>query len=130
MPHETSARVIIELLRSGQAVQFLARGRSMWPTIPSGSRVEISPCGASELEVGQIAAFERAGQVVVHRVVKTSAQGVVFAGDSRARADGCIPASQVLGRARVVARRPLRARLPTRWHIRALWRAVLRRLRA
>jgi hypothetical protein len=130
MPPISSARVIIELLRSGRSVQFRARGRSMWPAIPSGSRVEIIPCPPAELEVGELAAFERGGEVVVHRVQGRSRAGIQFAGDSRAVGDGCIDTADVLGRARVIERRPLRLRVPSLWHLRWLWRAVPRTLRA
>jgi len=127
LPHTSAARVIIELVRSGQSVQFRARGSSMWPTIPSRSRVEVSPCPVSELQVGQIAAFERAGQIVVDRVQRISPEGVFFAGDSRDAGDGCIAPAHVLGRARVVERRELHFRLPGRWHLRWLWRTLVRR---
>jgi hypothetical protein len=130
MPLISPARVIIELLRSGQPVQFQARGSSMWPAIPSGSRVEVVPCAPAELEVGELAAFERAGEVVVHRVQGRSPAGIQFAGDSRAAADGCINTADVLGRARVIERRPLRVRVPSLWHLRWLWRAVPRTLSA
>ena len=40
-PMDWPARMILELLRSGETVQFRARGRSMWPAIPSGSRIEV-----------------------------------------------------------------------------------------
>ena len=122
------ARMIIELIRSGQSVQFRARGRSMWPAIPSGSRIEVQPCAASELEVGQLAAFERQGQVVVHRVESISAEGVRFAGDSRERGDGVVAREQVLGRARVLERRGLHWRLPRMREVRWLLRALRRRL--
>jgi len=130
MPPISPARVIIELLRSGQPVQFQARGSSMWPAIPSGSRVEVIPCAPAELTVGELAAFERAGEVVVHRVQGNSRAGIHFAGDSKAAADGCIATEDVLGRARVIERRPLRLRIPSLWHLRWLWRAVPRTLRA
>jgi hypothetical protein len=126
MPLISPARVIIELLRSGQSVQFRARGSSMWPSIPSGSRVEVTPCAAAELEIGELAAFERRGEIVVHRVHGKSPEGVFFAGDSRETSDGCIAETDVLGRARVLARRRLRLRIPSFWHLSALWRALLR----
>lgn len=100
----------------------------MWPAIPSRSRVEVTPCPPSELRAGQIAAFERGGQVVVHRVRAVSDEGVFFAGDSRAHDDGCVAFGQVLGHARVIARRRLRLRLPGRWHVVALWRSLWRLL--
>lgn len=123
-----SARIIIELLRSGQSVCFRARGRSMWPSIPSGSRVEVCPCPVSELEVGQVAAYEHDGRVVVHRIERITPEGLHFAGDSLARRDGCIASQQVLGRARVLERRRLHLRLPSRQELRWLGRALLRRL--
>jgi hypothetical protein len=126
MPLISPATVIVELLRSGRSVQFRARGSSMWPSIPSGSRVEVTPCAAAELEIGELAAFERRGEVVVHRVQGKSPEGVFFAGDSRETSDGCVSQTDVLGRARVVTRRRLRPRIPSVWHIRALWRALLR----
>lgn len=122
------ARMIIELLRSGQSVSFRARGSSMWPAIPSGSRIEVQPCGVSELEVGQIAAFERAGRVVVHRVESITPEGVRFAGDGLERGDGIVAPEQVLGRARVLERRAIRWRLPRPSELRWLWRRLQRGL--
>jgi len=120
--------MIIELLRSGQSVSFRARGSSMWPAIPSGSRIEVQPCGVSELEVGQIAAFERAGRVVVHRVESITPEGVRFAGDGLERGDGIVAPEQVLGRARVLERRAIRWRLPRPSELRWLWRRLQRGL--
>jgi hypothetical protein len=122
------ARMIIELLRSGESVRFRARGSSMWPSIPSGSQIEVQPCAVAELEVGQIAAFERAGRVVVHRVESISAEGVRFAGDSLERGDGVIASERVLGRARVLERRGIHWRLPRPNEVRWLWRVLRRRL--
>jgi hypothetical protein len=120
--------MIIELIRSGESVRFRARGSSMWPAIPSGSQIEVQPCAASELEVGQIAAFERQGRVVVHRVESISAEGVRFAGDSLERGDGMIASARVLGRARVLERRGIHWRLPRRSELRWLLRVLRRRL--
>ncbi|HKO93014.1 MAG TPA: S24/S26 family peptidase [Polyangiaceae bacterium] len=121
-------RMIVELIRAGESVSFRARGSSMWPAIPSGSQIEVEPCTAAELEVGQIAAFERRGRVVVHRVESIGPEGVRFAGDSRERGDGLIAFDHVLGRARVLERRSIRWRLPRRSELRWLWRVLLRRL--
>jgi len=127
-PMDYPARLIIELLRSGQSVRFRARGSSMWPAIPSGSRIEVQPCAVSELEVGQLAAFEREGQVVVHRVQSVTPEAVHFLGDSLERGDGCIASERVLGRARVLERRRIHWRLPRRGEVRRLWRVLQRRL--
>lgn len=127
MAEDWSARFIIESLRSGQSVVFRARGRSMWPTISSRSRIEVTPCAGSALTTGEIAAFERAGRVLVHRVLGVDGAGVVFGGDSRDATDGHIAHEQVLGRARVVEPRRLRWRLPALRHVVWLCRALSRR---
>jgi hypothetical protein len=125
---DRTTRVIIELLRSGQTVRFRARGSSMWPSITSRSEIEVRPHEAAELRVGQIAAFERRGRVVVHRVRAVAAEHVEFAGDALARADGPIERARVLGQAYVLRRRPLRLQLPRWKHARLVWRALRRRL--
>jgi hypothetical protein len=122
-----ATRIILELLRSGETVRFNARGHSMWPTIPSHSRVEVRPSEAADLRVGQIAAFERQGCVVVHRVRAVSAERIEFAGDALKQGDGSVARDAVLGRAHVLRRRPLSFRLPRPRHVRILMRALSRR---
>jgi hypothetical protein len=130
-PHHTSpdwaTRIILELLRSGETVRFHARGNSMWPTIPSHSRIEVRPSEAAELRVGQIAAFERQGRVVVHRVRAVSAERIEFAGDALKHGDGSVTRDAVLGRAHLLRRRPLSLQLPKFRHLRIVMRALSRR---
>ena len=122
-----ATRIILELLRSGEVVRFQARGHSMWPSIPSHSRLEVRPAEAKELRVGQIAAFERQGRVVVHRVRAVSEDCIELAGDALVYGDGSVPRERVLGRAHVLKRRPLELRLPKARHLRILLRALSRR---
>jgi hypothetical protein len=123
-----ATRIILELLRSGETVRFQVRGHSMWPTIPSHSRIEVRPSEAAEIRVGQIAAFERQGRVIVHRVRAVSAECIELAGDALKKGDGSVAREHVLGRAHVLRRRPLSLRLPKLRHLRILVRAVSRRL--
>src|SRR4051812_34030442 len=123
---ELPARLIIELLRSGQSARFIARGGSMWPSVPARSQIELEPCPAAQLRVGQLAAFEHRGQVIVHRVTRITPEGVHFQGDNLDQPDGIVAASQVLGRARVVARRRWRARWPEPGELTRAARALLR----
>jgi hypothetical protein len=118
--------MIIELLRSGQPARFIARGGSMWPSVPARSQIEVEPCAPAALRVGQLGAFERQGQVVVHRVLRITAEGIQFRGDNLDHPDGIISPSQVLGRARVVARRRWRVRWPERGELSRALRALLR----
>jgi hypothetical protein len=110
-------------------VRFVARGGSMWPGIPSGSRLELVPCPAAQLQVGDVAAFERNGRVVVHRITDVSHEGVRFQGDNRDQTDGAVAPSTVLARARVLERRPLRLRRPRQGELIGACRSALRRLR-
>jgi hypothetical protein len=126
-PPDWATRIILELLRSGETVRFHARGSSMWPTIPSHSRIEVRPSEAAELRVGQIAAFERQGRVVVHRVRAVSAERIEFAGDALKRGDGSVAREAVLGRAHLLRRRPLSLQLPKLRHLRIVMRALSRR---
>jgi hypothetical protein len=121
-------RAIIELLRSGETVRFYARGCSMWPSITESSELEVRPHEAADLRVGQIAAFERQGRVVVHRVRAVGAEHLEFAGDALTRGDGPVERARVLGKAHVLRRRPLRLQLPRLAHARLFWRALRRRL--
>jgi hypothetical protein len=123
-----ATRIILELLRSGETVRFQVRGHSMWPSIPSHSRIEVRPSEAAEIQVGQIAAFERQGRVIVHRVRAVSAECIELAGDALKKGDGSVARAHVLGRAHVLRRRPLSLRLPKLRHLRILVRAVSRRL--
>jgi len=61
-------------------------------------------------------------------VARLSESGIYFAGDSLQRDDGCIPHSRVLGRVRLLKRRPLTLRLPLCSDLQRLWRVVERRL--
>ena len=123
---DLAARMIIELLRSGQSTRFIARGGSMWPSVPARSQIEVEPCAPAELRVGQLAAFEHRGQVIVHRVLRITPEGIHFRGDNLDQPDGVVAASQVLGRARVVARRRWRARWPQPGELSRALRALLR----
>jgi len=122
-----ATRIILELLRSGETVRFQVRGNSMWPTLPSHSRIEVRPSEAAAIRVGQIAAFERQGRVVVHRVRAVSAECIELAGDALRNGDGSVARERVLGRAHVLRRRPLQLQLPKPRHLRILVRALSRR---
>jgi peptidase S24-like protein len=128
------ATLIIDLLREGQPVVFRARGASMWPAIPDGSLIEVRPCAPRAVAEGSLVAFERAGAVVVHRVVAASADGLELRGDALGRSDDVVSYARVLGCARVIERRRPRFRLPSAREAgvlgRALWRRVRVRVRA
>ncbi len=96
----------------------------MWPAIPGGSLVEVTP--AAPRAAGELVAFEREGGVVLHRVLQITAAGVLTRGDALERADGVVPHACVLGTARVLERRRLKLRLPSLRELRVVMRAAWR----
>src|SRR5262245_5511601 len=99
-----TARVLIKLTRAGFSVPFVALGSSMWPAIPSGSLLEIVPCHPADLAPGDVAAYENAGAIVVHRVTHRGPNGLGFKGDSLSGMDGMVADGRILGRVRVLRR--------------------------
>ena len=124
---DRATRLLIDLLRAGETVRFRALGCSMWPAIPSRSLLEVRPGEGASLVPGQLAAFERDGRVVVHRVTAVGSDHVELRGDALERGDGKVPRARVLGRAHVLLRRPLRLRLPELRHVRLVLGALARR---
>lgn len=125
-----AARVIVATLREGRAARWVVRGGSMWPAVPDGSEVEVTPCDPMTLRPGEVAAFARGDALIVHRVIARGDGALRFRGDSLARDDGWVPAGDVLGRARVIARGPLRLSRPRRAKLRGALRFALEWWRA
>ncbi len=73
---EHPTELVTQALRAGRRVVFVARGGSMEPTLPDGTRVAIDP--ARRVRRGDLAAVERPdGGVAIHRVVATTPDGRV-----------------------------------------------------
>lgn len=123
-------RVIVDTLREGRPARWVVRGASMWPTIRDGATVLVTPCDPLSVRPGEVVAYARAGAVVVHRVASVGADGVRCRGDALAHDDAPAAFGDVLGRAAVIAQRPLSLRWPRRRELRALGRASLAALRA
>lgn len=127
---DLAARVILATLREGRAARWVVRGGSMWPAVPDGSEVLVTPCDPMSLREGEIAAFARGPAVVVHRVIARRPGALRFRGDTFAGDDGWVPLGDVLGRAAVTRRGPLGWALPGRAKLRGLARAAREWLRA
>jgi hypothetical protein len=61
--------LVIDLLRSGIAVRFRARGWSMLPGLRDGDLVEARPCGADEISVGDVAIYRSGERIFAHRQI-------------------------------------------------------------
>jgi signal peptidase len=92
-----------EILASGRALRFRARGVSMRPCIQDGDLLEIQPAQEQHIRIGDILLINLAQrQLLVHRVVRIqidrSQKCFLLQGDAARQQDGCVPFDQVLGR--------------------------------
>ncbi|MEI8259691.1 MAG: hypothetical protein WCJ30_28835 [Deltaproteobacteria bacterium] len=108
-----AARVLIQLLRDGHAVEYVALGGSMWPFIRGGSVVRVEPASADTLALGDVGAYDPGTDaIIVHRLRSREGRALVFRGDAMLRDDAPVPTERVLGRAFVVSAPPWTIRLP------------------
>ncbi|MFO0624688.1 MAG: S24/S26 family peptidase [Polyangiales bacterium] len=121
---------MIASLRAGAPIRWTVRGASMWPAIPDGSEVEVTPCAADALRAGEVAAYARGDTVVVHRFVGWREGALRFQGDSLLREDAPVPPGDVLGRASVRRRAKVGWTWPRRTRMLGATRAALAWLRS
>jgi SAM-dependent methyltransferase len=87
-----------------RSVDMIARGGSMSPFIPSGSRIRVVE-GAPQL--GDVVAATVDGELVVHRVVGCDAAGhLLLKGDASAWPDGWVAPAEIIGKIAVVQPAP------------------------
>ncbi|MBV70085.1 MAG: hypothetical protein CMH52_01960 [Myxococcales bacterium] len=87
-----------ELLARGQAVQFVARGQSMWPFIMDGDTVHVEPL-IHPPRIGDVVLLERTETGPLHRVVAGPRQGrFLIWGDALPRPDAWVRADEIVGR--------------------------------
>jgi phage repressor protein C with HTH and peptisase S24 domain len=115
----------IAALRDGHPLEIVVWGTSMWPSLRAGSRVRIDPGARTLLRPGAIVAYARSERLVVHRVIGVRAMEVICRGDNVAGPSEVVRRDDIVGGVVVVARRPLRVRVPTF----ADARSALRRVR-
>jgi len=93
----TSA-LVIDLLRSGRAVRFVAKGHSMVPAIRSGDQLTVVPLPLHEARIGDVLACVVEGRLVVHRLVSRGGDGAcVLRGDTASACDPPLTSAHVLG---------------------------------
>lgn len=63
--------LFIEALRQGQSQWFRVSSGSMMPLLRVGDAIAVEPAPATAIHVGEIAAFETADGLVIHRIVAT-----------------------------------------------------------
>jgi len=121
VPRDVENALLVDALQRGP-VTLVLRGTSMTPCIPSGSRVVLRPLAANaHVEQGSVVAFLRAGELVVHRVLRLREGQVRTQGDSLHTADAWITRTQLLAEATSAQWRDRTVALSPRDG--ALWRA-------
>lgn len=109
---ERVERALVDLAREqlarGRPLRLVARGGSMRPWIPPGSRLLVRPAAAAALAVGDVVLGELApGRLVVHRLlVRPGPDGrpARTKGDRNPRADRPLASAELLGRVERVLR--------------------------
>jgi signal peptidase I len=83
---------------AGRQSLWPVEGGSMWPLIREGD-VAVIAHGETTLRRGEVLAFRRAGQVVIHRLERRLDGGrLITAGDAHSFADEPVPSGDMLGR--------------------------------
>lgn len=71
----TLTSLYIDALRQGEAFWFRVASGSMIPLLHVGDEVRIEPATAAAIRTGDIAAFETAEGLVIHRIVRHQQSG-------------------------------------------------------
>lgn len=91
-----------EVLSAGHAARFRASGDSMYPAIRSGDYLQIVPCDASKLQIGDIILARTERGLTAHRIVRIrgteGSLSITMRGDNALRSDQPVAAADVLGR--------------------------------
>ena len=111
---EVIAGLYREALRKGQPLWFRVSSGSMHPLLRVGEEVYIEPATGSDLQVGEIAAFESGAGLVIHRIVqrRSDRDGIqlVEMSDTQLRA-GPVESAAVIGRVVAIGRSKRRIEL-------------------
>ena len=112
-----------EILSGGHSIRFRAHGFSMRPFIRNGELLEVQALDYRPVVKGDILLYERAGRIIVHRVMRRRARGgegqLVMQGDALLMPDGMITHQQAWGRVAWVEKRGRQVSTDT-WY----WRAA------
>lgn len=101
------AHLLVRELNTRGSVTVRCTGTSMLPLIPPNARIELEPCCAGQIKIGDILCYRSPhGQqgFVVHRLFGFHRRtgGLLLGGDWRGRLDRPVPAECLVGRVRRV----------------------------
>ena len=100
-----AATVIEEVLATGNAARFLARGDSMHPSIRSGELLEVERVNPDSIRRGDVVLARLSRGLTAHRVVRVTRDGwFVTRGDNAPSDDEAFPSGAIIGRVRTPRR--------------------------
>lgn len=91
------------LCRRGRTV-VAVQGRSMYPVLRHGTRVEVQPVAFDELRVGDLVVFSNGRTLICHRLIRKTRRLCYLKGDTNLWTDPPVVWGQVLGRVTRVIR--------------------------
>jgi hypothetical protein len=92
------AEAVMDALRRRGRTVVRVQGRSMFPILRNGMRVEVQPVAFDELRVGDLVVFYDGRGIVCHRLLRRANRLCYLKGDTNLWADPPVVWSQVLGR--------------------------------
>jgi hypothetical protein len=100
---EIAAPFVHEVLSRDGAVWVHESSDSMAPLVRVGDRLCLVATEFADLRPGQLVAYMRGAQLVVHRILARSADSLITKGDGLAHRDAVVPARDVVGRVTVIS---------------------------
>ena len=100
---EVAAPFVQDVLASDGSVWVHESSDSMAPLVRTGDRLYLTRTALADVRPGQLIAYRRDGQLVVHRVLSRDATSLVTKGDGLSRRDAPVPVSDFVGRVTIVA---------------------------
>ncbi len=95
--HDFTDAVREALSRRGRTV-VAVHGRSMYPSLRHGTRVEVQPVAYDELQTGDLIVFTNGRVLICHRLIRKTRRLCFLKGDTNLWMDPPVIWAQVLGR--------------------------------
>jgi signal peptidase I len=92
------AEVVTKALRCRGRTIVRVHGRSMYPTLHNGARLEVQPVTFDELRRGDLVVFNNGNGIICHRLIRKACRLCYLKGDTNLFTDPPVIWAQVLGR--------------------------------
>ncbi len=95
---EQYAEAVTEALEKRGRTIVRVFGRSMYPSLKNGMRVEVQPVEYDELRMGDLLVFNNGSGIICHRLLRKSQRLCFLKGDTNLHADPPVLWNRVIGR--------------------------------